>query len=355
MARANLNVSDQITETFLSAQETRDVRIVKIKIQGENLIVDGVINKLNSASEDFDSILVESLNETEASFALFCLTDDPTGNLSWVLIAWIPDGCRVRDKMLYSSSREDLKRQIGLGYFRSDYAANSRTDITWKLYQESMNKQLDEDMYTESERLLQEEKTLVAAETNASKSTALGVIPFELSPEVTDALTAFSDGQCNWVEMNLVGEKVNLITTKSVKDGESLQQFLSADQSSFLAIKLPRKSGLTVGAAQPEFLSLFVFFCPDTVLVRIKMMMSSSKASVIAAAQERGVSFDKTLEVRGVDEIDDAIKAEVDPEGVAAAAAGSGNTSSAAASISHAKPQRPGKGRAKVSKFKLEE
>jgi hypothetical protein len=48
-----------------------------------------------------------------------------SGAYSWVLIAWVPDNARVRDKMLYSSSRDDLKRALGLGYFRGEFYANA--------------------------------------------------------------------------------------------------------------------------------------------------------------------------------------------------------------------------------------
>ena len=158
MARANLNIHNQVNEEFLRTQETRTVRVLKIKIQDEDLILDGIIDKVNGAEEDFNTILVDSLKDTQASFALFCLTDDNADALSWAMIAWVPDGCRVRDKMLYSSSREDLKRSIGLGYFKCEYAANQRSDVTWAQFQQSQNKTFDADVLTESERLVMEEK-----------------------------------------------------------------------------------------------------------------------------------------------------------------------------------------------------
>jgi hypothetical protein len=109
----------------------------------------------------------------------------------------------------------------------------------------------------------------------------------------------------------------------------------------FIATKAPKSTG--------ELLSLFIFSCPENVHVRIKMTMSSAKASVIAAAGDKGVAFDKTLEIRGADEINDLIQSEL-------GAPASGDVGgSSAANISHAKPARPGRGKAKVSKFKLDE
>lgn len=158
MARANLNIHTQINEEFLRAHDCGDIRLLKVKIQDEELILDGVVNKVGSAAEDFNSVLLDSLEDNQALFVLFRISDEPKESTAWTMIAWVPDMCRVRDKMLYSSSREDLKRSLGLGFFRSEYAANQRSDLTWAQYQQSLDRNFDADVLTESERLVLEEK-----------------------------------------------------------------------------------------------------------------------------------------------------------------------------------------------------
>ena len=69
---------------------------------------------------------------------------------------------------------------------------------------------------------------------------------------------------------------------------------------------------------------------------------------MLAGAQNLGVTFDRTLEIRGSDEIDALLHSELGD-------AAEGGVSSSAASISHSKPTRPGKGRAKVGKFVADE
>jgi hypothetical protein len=64
--------------------------------------------------------------------------------------------------MLYSSSREDLKRGIGAGYFPFEYAGNYRSEMTWEQYTKSLHREFDEDILTERERLLLEEKVCVS-------------------------------------------------------------------------------------------------------------------------------------------------------------------------------------------------
>ena len=121
MARANLKISPTIFETFISAQDlSNSIRSMKIIIEDETLSIGAVINKRGLAREDFESLKDGVLEERQASLIIFCLDEEKkseTESLKWLLLAYVPDDCRVRDKMLYSSSREDLKRSLGLGYF----------------------------------------------------------------------------------------------------------------------------------------------------------------------------------------------------------------------------------------------
>lgn len=59
--------------------------------------------------------------------------------------------------MLYTSSREDLKRTLGLGYFKAEYAANVKEDLTWSQLQAHLNDE-GKAIYSASEILIKEEK-----------------------------------------------------------------------------------------------------------------------------------------------------------------------------------------------------
>jgi len=356
MARANLSLDEVLRNAFLSAQESRRIRFLLVKIVGETLSLHSEVEKIGSAQEDFDTQLADALQETEAIFALFCTTDDVSTTLDWILLSWVPDGCRVRDKMLYSSSREDLKRNLGAGYFPTDYAGNYKSDITWENYLKSLYKGFDPEILTETERLLIEEKTLTQTESHQVRSTAMGVLPFELSADLEAKLVEFRDGTgCNWVSMtitteNVAMETIVLVDHRQLTDFNSLDQYVSKDEARFMVIKVP--------TMMSEVSSIFAFSCPENVPIRMKMTMSSCKASVIAAAQAIGLRFERTIEIRSPDEIDDAIYAEINAIISSSCSYDSqcAGPSSAGANITHSKPQRPGKGttKSRVSKFKAD-
>ena len=130
---------------------------------------------------------------------LYRLGDDSIDkSKKWLLIAWVPDGCKVRDKMLYSSSREDLKRILGASLFTTDYAASSVSDLSWEGYlMTTQTVKNDVTIMTQKEKNLIEEDAMVQVERSqlGTKSTAMGVVPFTLGKGVVDAFKQFISGK----------------------------------------------------------------------------------------------------------------------------------------------------------------
>jgi hypothetical protein len=62
----------------------------------------------DSVQRDFDDVVRGSLHPSEASLVLVRLNEEGLGQARWMLLSWVPDGCKVRDKMLFSSSREGI-------------------------------------------------------------------------------------------------------------------------------------------------------------------------------------------------------------------------------------------------------
>lgn len=162
MARSNLNISSSLTEAFLSAQQySTGTRCIKVCIEGEDLKLAGVVRRDGTSEADFDRLTSGTLRENEAAIVLFSLSEQASDKQNWTLLSFIPDGCKVRDKMLYSSSRDDLKRALGPGFFGQDYAANCLTEVKWKLLEEYLKKDLNKsDFLSDKEKIIQEEKVV---------------------------------------------------------------------------------------------------------------------------------------------------------------------------------------------------
>lgn len=255
------------------------------------------------------------MTDDEAALVVFCSDDTrEAGEPSrWILVAWIPDNCKVRDKMLYSSSREDIKKALGLGYFVSEYYANAKEDLTWAQVLAYASKSEVDGPLTDKERLIQDENKLSQVESNVTSSTAMGSLPFNMSEAVIAALARFKAQEINWVDMYVENEEVQLEDAKQVDTSAPLAEHVSASSGRFLAVQMASSSSAAApssvfhldedkdkesssASSSTSFssvLNFFVFSCPDQIQVRMKMTMSSCKSSVLAAATCQGIKFEK--------------------------------------------------------------
>lgn len=121
MARAVLHLDAELERAFADAQSGR-VRFVKAKIEGEAFVLAGSAPATSDPHVDCARLAGGALSADEAAFVLLCL-DVNVAALRWVLLAFVPEDANVRDKMLYSSARESLKKQLGMNYFAGEFHA----------------------------------------------------------------------------------------------------------------------------------------------------------------------------------------------------------------------------------------
>lgn len=58
---------------------------------------------------------------------------------------------KVREKMIYSSSKQDIRQGLGLGFFEGEYYANVRSDLTFDSLVASRRSGTDEQLLSEAE------------------------------------------------------------------------------------------------------------------------------------------------------------------------------------------------------------
>lgn len=322
-----------------------EIRGLQISINSETLVVAKTIPRGDTAAADFQKHVTEGLEAHQAAIVLFCNTDDTTERNAWILISWIPDDCKVRDKMLYSSSREDLKRGLGSSFFRGEYAANESAELSFDVMKSYFARDKNDLFLTERERLLVEEKGRIDAETVFTKTNMMAVLPFKVDTDVVEKLQAIqATADFNWIEISFESETLKFVSAEQVgSDVTSWAPFVKAEEPRFFVFCLPKISGSGSGS---EMVNFMAFFCPETAPVRVKMTMSSSKATLVATAATHGLKFNKTFEIQAADEIDDYVRPELDDTSTTMTA------SSAAASVEMSKPSRPGRGKPRtVSKF----
>lgn len=110
-------MSDEVCTTFNSFKlnEGEKLRYYIYKIENKSTIV---IDGKGDKSKTYDDFC-GALPENESRYGLVDVsftTNDGRATSKLVLITWIPDTASIRDKMLYSGSKESLKTALaGVG------------------------------------------------------------------------------------------------------------------------------------------------------------------------------------------------------------------------------------------------
>ena len=118
MARATLYVPEELKTLFVEAQD-RKIRWMKVIIEDETFRTTHSEAPTACVATDFNA-LVNHVEQDSGCLFLFCKDIDAPA-LRWTLVAFVPDTSPVREKMLYSSSRESLKKALGYNYFIGEF------------------------------------------------------------------------------------------------------------------------------------------------------------------------------------------------------------------------------------------
>ena len=305
---SNLPLDPALLEAWKECQsKSSGVRFLVCKIDNEKIVLSQQVNRNRHASADFDGSLKPLMTETEPALIVYLVKDE-----KWLLIAWTPDAASVRDKILYASCRDTLKKALvaGGGDFEADYAASEPDELTWKAYFNRYEDVRARGLMTEKEQILSDtlaeererQAEMVSDAKKVDKST--GVIPFKLEDSCKEALAAFSATSSNntsILEMSVQDETISFVSSNlELAADVEFRSLMSATEARFLLLRKSEKV-------------LFVFSCPEDLHVRIKMVQSSSKATIMQKIADEGINIDENIEVRDAAELDEAIARKLAP------------------------------------------
>ncbi|KAI7850978.1 hypothetical protein BDC45DRAFT_446062, partial [Circinella umbellata] len=276
-------VSDELAKTFADATSNGNTRILRVSIVKGN-------------RKHYNKVL-EYLDESTPSYLLIRLDDKAnTGKYNWLFLSYVPDNAKIRDKMLYASTRASLTKELGDNHFTDSIYGTTKDDVNYDGYKKHLVHKKAEAPLTQRERELEEIKR---AEANAATdyqgaSTRRTYAPGIAFPFTDKALEALGELQkpkderkANFVSLYLEKETIELDTTSDVSIN---------DVHSKLPENAPRFTFYTLTVDDTDVV-LFIYTCPSSSKIRERMLYSSSKANVITnASSELKLEVTKKLE-----------------------------------------------------------
>lgn len=324
-------VTEELEQAFGSARVERSLRLLKVEIENETLVLRGTRASRGSAASDWNG-MGDMFEPKKPCFVLFRLDSSGSDGAEWVLVSYVPDGSPVRDRMLYASTRDTLKRQLGYNSFTDEMHGSSPDDLSWDLFQQHDRKNFSNAPLTEAE-------IQVAAECRAEIDYGhtreyVHSVAFPISDAASNALRSIAAGANNLVILRVDSQKETLeLRSESKESAANVSRQIPSDEPSFTLFRYTHDF-----KGEQQSPTFFIYSCPDGASVRSRMLYSTVKATACDAASHLGVQITKKIEVSDPSEItENSLHEEIHPPEVEQ-------------KQGFQRPSRPGRGRARVTR-----
>lgn len=275
--RSGITLTEDLAIRFSQLRDQENdkpsVRAIKICIENESLLEKAVCDVKGDWQEDYDVTITSFVNDTDPCYILY-RTDSKNsiGCYLWIYVVYIPDMSKVRQKMLYASTRATLKKEFGSDFFSDELFGTELSDVNLSGY----NKHVA-----------------------SAKASPLSFYEQEMEDctttnNVIQALKDFKTGVHQYVqlEIDIPEEMIRLVVADNTNT-ISMADNLNMDHPRYHFIAYNHEHDGQ--KCRPMF---FVYSCPaNSCSVKERMMYASCKSHVVAEANAIGLEFIKMLEV----------------------------------------------------------
>ncbi|KAJ5077245.1 twinfilin [Anaeramoeba ignava] len=296
-----MTLSSKIKEKLQQSFESDKTRAIIIGFEQENeleaiYVMDDSLS--TTSNSDFEKIKKE-LKADEPNYILYKLKDSPRNHPKWLLINFVPDDAKVREKMTYSSSTNILKNFVGK-LLTDTWQVSDIKVFSWNDYQQSKDKSFKPWSRGEILRFKAREMEDTARfemETQQSLTKKIGgyhsvEIPF--NNEVENSIKEFINGEFNWIELQISQNKKEIIigSKKRLQRGspEDIKEYIDKDQPRFYL-------------HQDRTVTHFIYSCPPNSPIQLRMVYSTAKPGITSQSARLGLTINRKHEIIDLDDL----------------------------------------------------
>ncbi|XP_032996565.1 twinfilin-2 isoform X1 [Lacerta agilis] len=312
--QTGIHATTELKDFFAKARNG-SVRLIKIVIEDEQLVLGAYKELSRRWDKDYDSFVLPLLDELQPCYILYRLDTQNAQGYEWLFISWSPDNSPVRLKMLYAATRATVKKEFGGGHVKDELFGTVKEDISLSGYQKHVSSYSAPAPLTAAEQELQqirinEGKTaqdlhslassseMVKTEISVeSKHQTLQGLAFPLQPEAQQAIQLLKQKKINYIQLklDLEQETIDLVHTNATEIAD-------------LPKRIPQDSAryhffLYKHSHEGDYLEsvVFIYSMPGyKCSIKERMLYSSCKSRLLDSVEQ-----DFCLEIAKKIEIDD--------------------------------------------------
>lgn len=298
--------ANQELKTFFGKCRDGNVRIVKISIENEQLVLAAHEKAKGTWEDDYDRLVVPLASETMPCYLLYRMdSKDSTGAYYWMLISWSPDDAPVRQKMLYASTKATLKQEFGSGQIKEEIHGTVQEDITLSGFRKHKKNESAPAPLTSREEELAElrrsERSVAANVGVDTRQQTLGGVAFPMTDDARQAVIKMANKLHDYVQLriDLDEEKIHLVSSGDVSV-DKLPSKIPADSARYHLFNFKHTH-------EGDYLEsiVFIYSMPGySCSIKERMLYSSCKAPLLSDIEQNiGLLVAKKLEIDSGDEL----------------------------------------------------
>ena len=280
-----------LADSLSAAFKAGSARALKVSIVDETFVLEQEFPSTGPGGEaaDFASVKA-SLTETQPCYVLF-----HSDSGEWMLMSYVPDEGIIKQKMLYSSAKDTLRRQLGgAEVLPKEQHWSDLADVALAEAQSATARAAEqESLMTATEKLRIEGDRLQAIEAAGDKMSSVVGLSFPLAAPAKSGLTAFVAGTTGVLVLAIDKETIVCKASAPQSAPAGVGALLPANEPCYC---LYRWAHERAGASATSV--VFAYFCPEESPVRLKMLHASTKGAILQTLPSLGVEVCPTLPPR---------------------------------------------------------
>ncbi|XP_066157247.1 twinfilin [Euwallacea fornicatus] len=287
---------------FFSKCKDGKVRVFKVSIENEQLVLKDQHNEKHNWEKDYDKYVIPLIEENQPCYILYRLDNKNSLGYEWLFISWSPDSAAVRQKMLYASTKATLKQEFGTSQIKDELHGTSLSEVTLAGYKKHKKSVASPAPLSMREEEMQElRKTEVNTEISIStKQQTLGGVAFPLTEAAQQAIADMARGSYDYLQLriDIPEETIHLVCAENISI-EKLPSKIPSDMGRYHLYKFKH----TYEGNYVESI-VFIYSMPGyNCTVKERMLYSSCKNPLTVSITSLGLDINKKIEIDTASEL----------------------------------------------------
>ncbi|KAE8745495.1 hypothetical protein FOCC_FOCC007875 [Frankliniella occidentalis] len=310
--------ANQELKSFFGKCRDGNIRVFKVSIDNEQLILAGDDKVKGSWEDDYERLIIPLISESQPCYILYRLdSKDSTGAYYWMLISWSPDDAPVRQKMLYASTKATLKQEFGSGQIKEELHGTVKDDITMSGFLKHKKNEMAPAPLTSREEELAElrrsERGVAASVGVDTRHQTLGGVAFPMTDSARQAVIGMADKLHTYVQLriDLDEERIHLVSSGNVSL-DKLPSKVPSDSARYHLFNFKHTH-------EGDYIEsvVFIYSMPGySCSIKERMLYSSCKAPLLSDIEQNiGLEITKKLEIDSGSELtEEFLQDEIHPK-----------------------------------------